>query len=292
MLQRLREKTSGWIATVIIGLLIIPFAFVGLQDYLVQRGDTHVARINVPPAWWPGAPAWWPVSTLWDHEVISVDEFRNRFEQARQSARAEQGEAFDARAFESAENKRALLERMIDERVQAVAAEQAGLVVSDELVRREIMRIPAFQIDGRFSTERYQLALAAQTPPQSPRAFGELVREGLLQSFIATGLDASSFATPSEVDRVVKLMGEQRAVSLLMIPPVASAAPVSDADISAWYTQNAADFRAPETVTLEYVELDGSALPAAPPADEATLRRRYEQEKSRFAAPEERLASH
>ena len=292
MLQTLRDKTSGWIATVIICLLIIPFAFVGLQDYLVQRGDTHVARINVPPTWWAGAPAWWPVSTLWDHELISVDEFRNRFEQARQRARAEQGEAFDARAFESAENKRALLETLIDERLQAVAAKQAGLVVSDELVRREIMRIPAFQVDGQFNTERYQLALASQSPPQTPRQFGELVREGLLQTFIATGLDASGFATPTEMDRIVQLMGEQRAVSLLSIPPTPATAAVSDADIQAWYTKNAADFRAPETVTLEYVELDGNSLPPPAAADEETLRRRYEQEKSRFAAQEERLASH
>ncbi len=28
MLQKLREKTSGWIATAIIGLLVIPFLFV------------------------------------------------------------------------------------------------------------------------------------------------------------------------------------------------------------------------------------------------------------------------
>ena len=31
MLQKLREKTSGWIASLILGLLIIPFAFVGVN---------------------------------------------------------------------------------------------------------------------------------------------------------------------------------------------------------------------------------------------------------------------
>ena len=35
MLQKLRDKTSGWIATVILGLLIIPFAFFGLEQYMV-----------------------------------------------------------------------------------------------------------------------------------------------------------------------------------------------------------------------------------------------------------------
>lgn len=292
MLQKLREKTSGWIATVIIGLLIIPFALVGLQDYLVQRSDTNVAQIDVPPSWWRDAPAWWPVSTLWDHERISTQEFRSRLEIARQRARQEQGEAFDARAFESAENKRAILEQMIDERVQAIAAREAGIVIDDALVRSEIQNIPAFQVDGRFNAERYQLALASQSPPQAPRQFEQLVRDGLMQTFLATNLNDSAFATSSEVERMIRLLGERRAVSLLSLPPVApDTAPVSDAEIQEWYAANARDYRAPEQVTLEYVELDGSTL-TVPAADDEALRRRYEQEQNRFAAAEQRLASH
>lgn len=293
MLQTLRDKTSGWIATVIICLLIIPFALVGLQDYLVQRGDTDVAQIDVPPAWWPDAPTWWPVSTFWDHEQITTQEFRSRFEQARQRARAEQGEAFDARAFESTENKRAILEAMIDERLQGIAAEQSGVAISDEMVRRAIQEIPAFQVDGRFNPESYQLALASQTPPQAPRQFEQLVRDGLQQSLVASGLDGSAFVTPFEMDRLIRLLGEQRAVSLVSVPAAAAdQAEVSDQQIQSWYAAHPQDYRAPEAVTLEYVELDGSQLPASAPADEAALRQRYEQEKSRFVAPDQRLASH
>ena len=80
MLQKLREKTSGWIATVILGLLIVPFALLGINEYLVQRADTSVARIDAPPSWWPDAPAWWPASMLWEHEQITQDEFRERLD--------------------------------------------------------------------------------------------------------------------------------------------------------------------------------------------------------------------
>lgn len=293
MLQTLRDKTSGWIATVIIGLLIIPFALVGLQDYLVQRSDTHVAQIDVPPAWWPTAPAWWPVSVFWDHERISTQDFRQRFEQARQRARSEQGEAFDARAFENAENKRAVLEAMIDERVQGIAAEQSGVAVSNEMVRDAIQAIPAFQIDGRFSLERYQLALASQSPPETPRQFEQLVRRELQQTFIASGLNRSAFVTASEMDRLIALLGERRTVSLLSVPAAPpEQADISDQQIQSWYAAHPQDYRAPETITLEYVELDGSQLPAPAPADEDTLRQRYEEQKNRFAAPDQRLTSH
>lgn len=293
MLQTLRDKTSGWIATVILGLLIIPFALVGLQDYLVQRGDNHVAQIDMPPSWWQSAPSWWPVSVLWDHEQITVEQFRTRFEQVRQLQREQQGENFDARAFESADNKRAILEAMIDERLQGLAARQSDLVVSDELVRKEIQRIPAFQVDGRFNPERYQLALASQSPPQSPRMFEQLLRDELQRSFFASAIAGSSFATASEMDRLIRLMGEQRAVGMVMVPPPApDAAPVTGAQIDAWYRAHPDDYRAPETVTLEYVELDAAKMAPPAAADEAALRQRYEKEKSRFVAAEQRLASH
>jgi peptidyl-prolyl cis-trans isomerase D len=65
MLQNLRDKTSGWIAGVILGLLTIPFAFFGMDQYLFQRNDTFAAKIEAPPNWWPSAPAVWPVTMLW-----------------------------------------------------------------------------------------------------------------------------------------------------------------------------------------------------------------------------------
>lgn len=293
MLQKLRDKTSGWIATVILGLLIIPFAFFGLEQYMVQRSNTTVATIQAPPTWWADAPSFWPVSVFWRHEEISVDEFRQRFEQVRQQQRAELGDAFDARDFESAETKRMVLETLIDQRVQAMAAEQAGVVVSDAMVRDAIQAIPAFQVDGRFDPSRYQLALASQVPAQTPAQFDQLVREGLQQSLVTTAIANSNFVTDAELDRLIRLMGERRDVSLLVAPPAAAdTTDVSDADVQAWYDAHLADYRAPERVAIEYIELDMAALPAPAEADEAALRARYQQEQDKFASQEQRHASH
>lgn len=292
MLQKLRDKTSGWIATVILGLLIVPFAFFGLEQYLVQRTDNHVASIEVPPSWWQSAPAWWPVSVFWDHEQITVDEFRTAFEQARQQARAEQGEAFDPRAFESVDNKRALLDTLIDQRIQRITARTSGVVVSDALMRKTIQEIPAFQVDGKFNADRYQLALASQVPAQTPREFERLVRESLQQSMLATSIGTSNFATPAELERLIRLLGEKRDVSLVVMPPpVQDVGAVSAAEIKRWYDSHASAYRAPETVAIEYVELNGATMAPAP-ADEATLRQRYEKERTRFVEQEQRLASH
>ena len=154
MLQKLRDKTTGWIATVILGLLIIPFAFFGMESYLSQRTETWVAKVEAPPAWWQAAPSWWPVSMLWQREEVGVEAFRERYERARQQQRQQQGENFDVRAFESVENKREILDGLIDERVLRLASARAGIAVTDSLVRDSFEGIEAFQVGGKFNPER------------------------------------------------------------------------------------------------------------------------------------------
>lgn len=292
MLQALREKSSGWIATVVLGLLIVPFAFFGMEQYLFQQNDTHVARIQAPPAWWPGAPEVWPVTLLWQREDVSDEEFRTAFQQARQRASQEDAENYDARAFESVENKRRVLDELIDQRLLKMLAEREGIQVGDAQVRRAIEQIPAFQADGRFNAQRYQQALASQVPARRPVEFQQLMREGLQQAVMPEALARSAFVTPSEVNRLLTLLGETRDVTFALIAPqVDATAPVSDAQIEQWYQAHKAEFRAPEMVTLQYVEVTAADV-SAEPIDEAALRARYEQQKATLGEPERRQVSH
>jgi peptidyl-prolyl cis-trans isomerase D len=293
MLQKLRERTSGWVATIIIALLMVPFLFVIDQRYLGGMGANNVAQVKAPPTWWEGAPKWWPASMLWQHREVSVDEFRQRFEQERMTQRQQQGEAFDPRAFETVENKRSVLDQLIDEKALQLAADRAGVAIGDAAVREYIASIPAFQVDGKFDANRYQLALASQVPRRTPAQFEQLVRDSLQQSLIPVGVGGSAFVTDAEFDRVLRLSGEKRDVELALLPPAPEdTAAVSEEQIKAWHEAHPADFLRPESVTIEYVEIDGSSLPAPAPADEATLRKRFDEEKARFIEPEQRLASH
>ena len=292
MLQTLRDKTSGWIATVILGLLIIPFAFFGMESYLSQKVDTYAARIAQPPTWWPSAPQAWPVSYLWKTHDIDAQDYRQRLETMRMRLRDEQGDAFDSKAFESAENKREILEDMIDEQLMRLAAESDGIVVSDAEIRREIQQIPDFQVDGRFDADRYQMLLASQNPPQTPRTFEQTVRDNLQYGLIPSRLARSGFVTDMELDRLMRLLGERRDISCVVMPPAAvDTSPVTPAQIQAWYESHAREYRSPETVRLEYVEVDATALPM-PVADEAALRKLYDEQAAKYSTSEQRSVSH
>lgn len=296
MLQTLRDKTSGWIATIVLGLLIIPFAFVGVNEYMGGGTDNAVAKVEAPPTWWKSAPNWWPVSMLWQHEEVTQEEFRARFEQARQQQRQALGENFDPREFETQENKLLVLDQLIDQKVMQLNAKRSGIAVSNEAVRQSIAKEPAFQVDGKFDAARYTSLLASQVPALTPVAFEQQERDRLQMALIPQGIGESGFVTTKEMDRLIKLLGETRDVSIAALKaPEAGAdtAAVSDAQIKAWYDAHPADYKQGESVTLEYVDVDAATLsPTAAPVDEAALRKRYEQEKSRFMSAEQRLASH
>lgn len=294
MLQALREKMTGWIAIVIVILLAIPFAFFGMEQYLFQSGPNYAAKVESPPSWWRGAPDLWPVRKLfWDEEEVTPEDFRRAFEQERQQRREQQGDRFDALAFETLESRREVLEGLVDQAVLRLAARNRGVAIGDAQVRQQIEQIPAFQVDGRFDPQRYQLALQSQVPARSPQQFQELVRESLQQSLIPSQVAQSAFVTPTQVDRLLVLLGERRDVSFVVLPPPEpDAGAVSDDEIQAWYTAHADVYRAPETVAIEYIEIDGGQLQVDEEVDETELRERYAQERSRFAQPEQRLASH
>lgn len=292
MLQKLREKTTGWIATVILGLLIVPFAFFGMESYMSQQVDNYVARIAQPPSWWKSAPQVWPVTYLWTTHDIDSQVYRERLEVVRMNMRDQQGDSFDAKAFESVENKRKILDGLIDEQLMKLAADRDRILISDEGVRDAIRKFPDFQVDGAFNADRYQLLLASQNPPMTPRDFEARIRDSLKNELIPTGISGSAFTTDAELDRMMRLFGEHRDVSYAVLPPAApDAAEVTDAQVNAWFEAHKSEYRRPETVRLEYVEVDGSAL-TVQAADEDTLRKRYQEQIEKYSSVEKREVSH
>jgi peptidyl-prolyl cis-trans isomerase D len=88
------------------------------------------------------------------------------------------------------------------------------------------------------------------------------------------------------------LLGEHRDVSYVSLPAApADTAEVTAAQMDAWYKAHQGQFRAPESVRLEYVEVDGSKL-TAPVADEAALRKRYQEQVAKSSTNDKREVAH
>lgn len=271
MLQFLREKTTGWLAVVIVAILAVPFAFFGINNYFEQQNPTYVAKVG--------------------ELEISQEQFQQRWNEYRQQMKQMLGEAFDAERFEDAELRREFLERMIDEQVLRQAAAKMEAVVTPDRVAAEIQKVEAFQIDGQFNADRYRAVLAAQR--MTVGGFEGRVFEDLENRLLTQPVLGTAFATEREVNEFVRLRDQTRSFDRVDVPPVADEALVADEDaLRAFHSAHAADFTMPERFTVEWLEVDAANLDAGIEPSDAELRRLYEAERERFGTPEARHVAH
>jgi peptidyl-prolyl cis-trans isomerase D len=283
MLQKIREVSSGWIAGMIIGPIIVTFALWGIQGYFSGRTETYAARITLKPGWFGtefGA----------SYKDITVDAFRKQFELERQQQRQQLGARFDEATFDAIANKREVLDHLVQIELSTVAATRDGLAISGQQLYNAIATEPAFQIDGKFDQAQYKdiLSRIGKTPTQ----FEAEQRDQLLARTVPDEIAVSGIAADSDIDDYIRLSEQKRDLRYLALPIPTDAAAPGAAELQSWYQANTANYRTQEQISLEYLELDAATLAVPTTVDDATLHQRYDEQKNRFIEPEQRLASH
>ena len=272
MLSKLRESMTGWVGKIIFALILFAFSFFGLETYMVSQTQTGVAKVG-------------------DVE-ISQDKFRQRFAEYRQQMMQMMGDQADGSYFQRPEIKRQVLDSLVDETVLSKATEDLGLVIPNQAVFDSIAAIPAFQKDGQFDPVQYRALLAAQG--MSPASLESRVRDDLAARTLPLAIGSSAFVTDPELDTYLSLRDQLRDFRYMKLaaPVLQAADTITDADLAKYYDDHKAEFRRPEQMAIEYIELDGKQLTVDLTPSDATLRERYEKEKSRYVSAEQRQASH
>lgn len=272
MLQTIREKTTGWIATVIVGILIIPFAFFGVNNYFSDATQLWVAKVG--------------------EQEISQETYRQRFEEYRQQTRQMMGENFDPSVLETPEAKRRVLDALVEESLLRQAARDLGMAVSPRQLQQEIMKIEAFRVDGQFNPQQYRALLAAQG--MTPLSFEQRIRDELEVRALPQALGRSTFATSAELDQYFRLRDQSRHVRYVILPAPADDAvgEPDEAALTAFHAEHGDRYLTEEKVSIEYLVVDAAEISVPTSVDESTLRDRYESRKARYTEIEQRLASH
>ncbi len=272
MLQAIRDRITGLVAIFVLGLLAVPFLFFGLESYIRAVPQDAVATVG--------------------DDEISSSEFQTSFARYRANLRQSQGEAYDEIATNQPIVRREHLEGMIDQLLLRQHARQLGMDITDAALVRILSDIPQFQIDGRFDAELYRDLLRATG--RTPRGFERELRDDMLVSLLPTALTDSVLITEAEIDRLIALQSETRAVSFIEIPQAdfLDQIEVTEDDVAAFYADNQANFMTTEQVRIAYVELAASDLTEGLELSEEELRQRYEAASQRYMTPETRRASH
>lgn len=258
---------------VILGLIIIPFAFFGLDAYTRGRSNAE------------------DVATV-EGAGISQREFAEELRQQQDRMRRLLGPGADPAAFDTAETRRAMLDALIDQRLIAVDAGRAKLLVSKEKLDEVIAGIPAFQKDGRFDPETARLLLRAQN--MSEETFVERLRRDIRLEQIGRSVANGAIQSREVAARLSALEEQMREIAEAAIPSqqFLTQVKIDEAALKTYYDANLADFRTPEAVKAEYLLLSADQLAAQEPVTEAELKAAYDGRTSQYRQEEQRRASH
>lgn len=246
-----------FLVQIILALLVLPFAFWGIDSY--RRGESisqDVAEVA--------------------GQKISLQDFSRAQRDQQDRLRALLGKNFDSALLDTPEQRAALLEQLIQERLLAVHAVKSKLMVTDEQLREIIIGLPAFQENGSFSKARYDAMLRAQG--MNDVVFEARLRRDVELQQLNTAVADSSLVSKVQATRMLAIESQQREVSEVLLSGDQFAGQVKLAPdaVKTYYDTHPGEFVVPEQVRAEYAVLSADALAALETVSEADLRSWYD----------------
>ena len=272
MLTTIREKTQGWIAAIILGLVTIPFALWGINTYFESGGRLNVAEV--------------------DGAEISVESYKRTLEGQRRSLQQMLGRSVDQRLFDTPEFRQRVLDGLIDELLFVADVEASGYRVSNAELSRQIRLAPQFQRDGQFDVKLYEALL--RNNGQDISGFEARLRRDVLVRQAENGFAQSVIVMPSDMQTLIKLQAQQREATVAILQParLRDRVKIDAAAIEQEYNANAGRYKTAERVRIEYIRLDATEIAKGVRLGEDEIRKAMAESVVSAASKEERRASH
>jgi peptidyl-prolyl cis-trans isomerase D len=272
MLEQIRERAPRWLVSLILLLLVVPFALWGVNSYVQPGGSVDAARVG--------------------DATISVDALQQALRQEAQRLRQSLGNAYSPDLLDSPGARRAVLERLINRELLIQDAQRRRLQVPDAALAAVIQSAPAFAGTTGFDRAVYESHLRRQG--LTAAAFEADLRSSLALQQTQGGLAETAFMSDVELDALATLWFERRdlRIATLEWQNFAPTAAPDDAAVQAYFDAHKAEFMIDEQVRVAYLELSLDAMAAKLPVDDAMLAKRYEELKPELGAAEQRQVRH
>ena len=272
VIQAFRDNIPKWLTGIILVLIIGPFALWGINSYFTASTDTSVATVN--------------------GTEISPQDFTQAYQDEYQQMERMFGSAFKPSMINEKRLREEVLQRLINQSLVAQHVVKLHYGISDAQLVAAVQKVPAFQVDGKFSAQVYASAL--QGAGYTATSFERRERQNLAIGQLQDGIRNSVFVTQPELQQAVAVRDQQRELAYIVIQPTPflKHVKISDAAVAAYYKANAKHFMTPEKVSLSYVALDQAQLAQTIKPTEADLKAEYEQQLAGFKQKEARKAQH
>ncbi len=261
MLQSIHDNAKGWIAYVIVGLISVPFALWGIQEYIGGGSKNIVAVVN--------------------GEDIELQTVQNEVVQQRQQIAKMFGKL--PAGFDEKSMRKSALDSIINQTLLTQHAEKFGYRASSQEVADLIKTIPAFQKEGVFDSETYKQIIASQR--RSVSDFEQQIRNSLTDDQFRNGIADAAFLPKGAMERYQSLSQQKRDIEsyTLKVEDVVNDIQISDEMIDKDYQANPQLFQTEEFVKVAYVELNKAEVSKSIDVTDELLQSYYTENESRYA---------
>ncbi len=263
MLQTIRDYTQGWIAGIIISLIILSFALWGIHSYFTGSGPNNIIAVV-------------------NGVDISKEQLSSAYERMR---RQMQTQYSDSAKFDDSLKTRAL-KGLIEVEILKQAAVDQGFGISDDQIDSYLKSMPEFQVDGQFSYDRFTEILSSTM--LSISEFIDIIRTGLLIDQPRLGTMFTSFSLPDETTNTIALVDQERNIDYVTIPTqyfLSQPIKIEQSRIEQYYKDHQSDFMTPEQVNIDYIQLSLKDLYSRFTPTDAMLQNFYNENINSYALP-------
>ncbi|MBI1185939.1 MAG: hypothetical protein GC206_01115 [Alphaproteobacteria bacterium] len=270
MLAQMRALTRGFVAKILLALLVIAFAIWGIQGAFSGIGTTDMAKVG--------------------SRSVSALELDRTLRQVLDNQR-EAGRTITREEAIRQEAHRRILEELIQEKAMYAFADQLGVRADRTVVAQEIVReIPAARNEMTGAVDEAAFEGFLRRIGYSRDEFFALVRDRLAVQQVGQALTDGVRAPHSFGELLLAYQSEMRTVTVAQLPITAlGAIPApTDAQLEELYRELSDRFGVPEFRNFTLVVADPASFAAAADISEERIRDVFERQRARLSTPERR----
>ena len=271
MLNAMRKHAYSWGIRIILGLIVVVFAFWGV-------GSGFFNQVH-------------PVATV-DGNKILADEVQRQADVMRRSFQ----NMYGPQAVELLKHiniREQALEQIINQRLVDREANRLGLRVSNEDLRRTIADERAFQVGGQFDVQTYEAVLGENN--LTPAEFESLRRIELTMKLLRDMVTQAVVLSDAQARQAYDQRNEQIAVGYIQVASADFTGQIhpTEQQVEKFYHANGDMFREPERVKVDYILYDPIKLgDNIVPTDKEIAAFYKEKLNTLFSYPERVRAQH
>ena len=236
MLQSIRNRAQGWIAKILVTLIILTFAFWGIESLVPSKDQRTVVSVN--------------------KEKITQQDLLRAMERRRNYLMQEQGENFNSALLDEGLLQRVTLNELVNNALIKSKVEDLNLNFSSDQLNYTIVNTPEFQSDGAFDSKKFdQLLMSLGLTFEQFKTF---LSQDMKNMQLRNAISASNFTTVNEMNKLETLYNQTRKIALIELDSeaITKDITVTDEQIKQYYEDNKEQFKSTEQVKVNYLLLD------------------------------------